>query len=72
MTKQFRTIVCAEMSSVLTLLEPKQARQYYADDIRQEHTLYPFHREHAESRSDVSGSHDSIRVAKVCAQKGGD
>jgi acyl-CoA synthetase len=48
------------MSSVLTLLNPKDARQYYADGIWQDHTLYSLLRQHAESRPDAFALRDSI------------
>ena len=48
------------MSPVLTLLDPKQARQYYTDGIWQEHTLYSLLRQHAASRPGAFALRDSI------------
>ena len=48
------------MSSVLTLLDPSQARRYYADGIWREHTLYSLLRQHSVSRPDAFALRDSM------------
>jgi len=48
------------MSSVLTLLDPSQARRYYADGVWQEHTLYSLLRQHSVSRPNAFALRDSI------------
>lgn len=48
------------MSTVLTLLDPQQARHYYAVGVWQEHTLYSLLRQHAANRPDAFALRDSI------------
>lgn len=48
------------MSTVLTLLDPQQARQYYADGVWQQHTLYSLLQQYAATRPDAFALRDSI------------
>ncbi|MGB6055203.1 MAG: cyclohexanecarboxylate-CoA ligase, partial [Burkholderiaceae bacterium] len=48
------------MSTILTLLDPQQARQYYADGIWQPHTMYAMLRRHAAARPDAFALRDSV------------
>jgi len=48
------------MSTILTLLDPRQARQYYADGVWQPHTMYAMLRQHAAARPDAFALRDSV------------
>jgi acyl-CoA synthetase len=48
------------VSTILTLHDPQQARQYYLEGLWQQHTLYSLVREHAKSRPAAFALRDAV------------